>query len=104
MYILLSIGKSIDEMLFNKTLDLIDSHRLEIGVKWAHTTHTLLVSVKNLSCQVVLKITLHYTLTTAQQKPSLIYVLIGVLYSFFVSEIIYADSAGVRYVQYFVSR
>lgn len=37
--ILLSIGKSIDEMLFNKTLDLIDSHRLEIGVKWAHIQH-----------------------------------------------------------------
>lgn len=35
-------GKSIDEMLFNKTLDLIDSHRLEIGVKW-----TVLVTVEN---------------------------------------------------------
>lgn len=39
-------GKSIDEMLLNKTLDLIDSHRLEIGVKWAHK-YTLPVTVEN---------------------------------------------------------
>lgn len=38
-----------------------------------------------------------------QQKHHL-NVLIDVFYSFFVSEIIYADSAGVRYVQYFISR